>query len=91
MVRSIYTFFLYFAQLQHAYQTVSEENAENKQALLAARHKDETSSAMINELTQVNAAKSTSSKFNKLSVFPCRFSVWKKVDKINRPCDLNCD
>lgn len=58
----IYTFFLYFAQLQHAYQTVSEENAENKQALLAARHKDETSSAMINELTQVNAAKSTSSK-----------------------------
>lgn len=42
-----------FKELQHAYQTVSEENAENKQALLAARHKDETSSAMINELTQL--------------------------------------
>lgn len=52
-----YNFLLYFAQLQHAYQTVSEENAENKQALLAAQHKDETSSAMISELTQVNTAK----------------------------------
>lgn len=42
-----------FKELQHAYQTVSEENAENKQALLAAQQKDETSSAMISELTQL--------------------------------------
>lgn len=61
-IHIFYNIYFYFPQLQHAYQTVSEENAENKQALLAAQQKDETSSAMISELTQVNTAKSTSSK-----------------------------
>lgn len=42
-----------FKELQHAFQTVSEENAENKQTLRTAQNKDETSTAMINELTQL--------------------------------------
>ncbi|XP_062611366.1 leucine-rich repeat and coiled-coil domain-containing protein 1-like isoform X2 [Saccostrea cucullata] len=42
-----------FKELQHAFQTISEENAENKQALLAAQQKDETSAAMISELSQL--------------------------------------
>ncbi|KAJ8310980.1 hypothetical protein KUTeg_011464, partial [Tegillarca granosa] len=37
--------------VQDAYQIVSEENAENKQALIVAQRKDEKSSSMISELT----------------------------------------
>ncbi|CAC5362345.1 LRRCC1 [Mytilus coruscus] len=40
-----------FNELKEAYQSCSEENAENKQALLAAHRKDEKSSQMLNELT----------------------------------------
>lgn len=40
-----------FNELQEAYQSISEENAENKQALLAAHRKDEKSTQMMNELT----------------------------------------
>ncbi|XP_056008134.1 leucine-rich repeat and coiled-coil domain-containing protein 1-like [Ostrea edulis] len=42
-----------FKELEHAFQTVSDENAGNKQALLAAQRKDETSASMISELTQL--------------------------------------
>ncbi|XP_052063495.1 leucine-rich repeat and coiled-coil domain-containing protein 1-like isoform X2 [Mytilus californianus] len=40
-----------FNELKEAYQSCSEENAENKQALLAAHRKDEKSTQMLNELT----------------------------------------
>lgn len=51
---------------------MSEENAENKQALLAAQQKDETSSAMISELTQVIRPNQQAQRAQ-LPVFPCRF------------------
>lgn len=40
-----------FNELKEAYQCCSEENAENKQALLVAHRKDEKSTQMLNELT----------------------------------------
>jgi hypothetical protein len=40
-------------QIKEAYQCCSEENAENKQALLVAHRKDEKSTQMLNELTAV--------------------------------------
>lgn len=46
--------FGFLLQLKEAYQSCSEENAENKQALLAAHRKDEKSSQMLNELTAVS-------------------------------------
>ncbi|XP_076470668.1 leucine-rich repeat and coiled-coil domain-containing protein 1-like [Babylonia areolata] len=40
-----------FKEVQTAYERVSEENAENKQLLLAAQRKDEQSASMLAELT----------------------------------------
>ena len=43
-----------FPQLKDAFEVVSEDNASNKTALLAAQQKDEKSSEMITELTAVS-------------------------------------
>ncbi|KAK3603812.1 hypothetical protein CHS0354_042814 [Potamilus streckersoni] len=40
-----------FKELQVAFETISEDNASNKQALLVAHQKDEQSSAMLSELS----------------------------------------
>ena len=41
-------------QLKSAFETVSEQNAGNKSALMAAQRKDEKSAEMISELTAVS-------------------------------------
>ena len=46
--------FTLFEQLKDAFETVSEENASNKVALLAAQQKDEKGSEMLTELTAVS-------------------------------------
>ena len=46
--------FTLFKQLKDAFETVSEENASNKVALLAAQQKDEKGSEMMTELTAVS-------------------------------------
>jgi len=40
--------------LKSAFETVSEQNAGNKSALMAAQRKDEKSAEMISELTAVS-------------------------------------
>ena len=44
---------IFMFQLQEAFEEVSEERAQNKQALLAAQKKDEQSTQVVAELTAV--------------------------------------
>ena len=46
----------FLLQLKDAFEIVSDDNASNKTALLAAQQKDEKSSEMIAELTAVSSA-----------------------------------
>ena len=46
----------FLLQLKDAFEVVSDDNASNKTALLAAQQKDEKSSEMIAELTAVSSA-----------------------------------
>lgn len=43
------------SQVQKAFETVSRENATNKQALLVAKEKDDKSTSVIAELTAVSS------------------------------------